>query len=60
MRFIACCLIALSLTGCGYQGYTRILAKNMKTGKRLNATHRNAKRSVNALRTYLPNVETNG
>jgi hypothetical protein len=29
-----------------------ILAKNMKTGKRLNATHLNAKRSVNALRTY--------
>jgi hypothetical protein len=28
-----------------------ILAKNMKTGKRLNATHLNAKRSANALRT---------
>jgi hypothetical protein len=29
-----------------------ILAKNMKTGKRLNATHLNAKRSANALRTF--------
>jgi uncharacterized protein YjiS (DUF1127 family) len=29
-----------------------ILAKNMRTGPKQNATRRNAKRSVNALRTY--------
>lgn len=23
MKFIACCLIALSLSGCGYQGWVR-------------------------------------
>jgi hypothetical protein len=32
---------------------TRVtLAKNMKTGPRLNAIHRNVKQSVNALKTY--------
>ena len=30
MRFIAFCLIALSLTSCGYQGYTRYPCQEAK------------------------------
>ena len=59
-KFIACCLIALSLTGCSYQGWTRYPCQEYDNWNKAECNPPQCEAIGQCTKDLLPNVETNG
>lgn len=59
-RFIACCLIAVSLTGCGYQGWTRYPCQEYENWTKVECNPPQCEAIGQCTKDLLPNVETDG
>ena len=58
MRFIACLLVALSLSACGYQGYTRYPCQEYKNWAKAECNPPECEAISQCTKDLLPDVET--
>ena len=60
MKFIACWLVALSLSACGYQGYTRYPCQDYENWAKAECNPPQCEAIGQCTKDLLPKVETNG
>ena len=60
MKFIACLLVVLSLSACGYQGYTRYPCQDYKNWAKAECNPPQCEAIGQCTKDLLPKVETNG
>ncbi len=60
MKFIACLLVVLSLSACGYQGYTRYPCQDYKNWTKAECNPPQCEAIGQCTKDLLPKVETNG
>jgi len=58
MKFTACFLIVLSLTGCGYQGYTRYPCQEFVNWEKAECNPPQCEAMGQCTKDLLPNLET--
>ncbi len=60
MKFIVCWLVALSLSSCGYQGYTRYPCQEYENWAKAECNPPQCEAVGQCTKDLLPEVETNG